>query len=479
LKISEFEELIPMSSDEQSINDSQLSDFLAKHSLPPDFLSRHTKALRYEMEISLREAMFGGLRQISINRMEICTVCQGQGNLKQRLWSRSRSTCPTCGGSGTVEETKQIQVTIPPEMFQMMSSLALIETTFGEGNPSEPEFNRLASVCFTVAGEGHAEAGNGSRGDLNVHLSLAEDPNFSRLDTDLFSHLEISQSQADSGYVIVDTLDGLTRCKIPLASERDDAQSEDLLPIEAGVEGAFIMGEAREKAIFLALEGRGLFTSMSSNLRGKHLLVLIVTEAPKPPPRFADEDALDSAVGVNYRPLRDWLRTKNWREADTETHKVMLQACKRESEGWLDEASLKQFSCQDLQTIDRLWSKYSDGQFGFAAQNSVWQQCYRRWDNFEERVGWLGLGEIDVFVSMNTVKTDYGTRTEPKYKKGMGRVMVPYEKRTFSHLGELPSWRFLDKPEEEHLVSELLNSFREPDHRYRFRFLDRIQNCKL
>ena len=44
---------------------------------------------------------------------------------------------------------------------------------------------------------------------------------------------------------------------------------------------------------------------------------------------------------------------------------------------------------------------------------------------------------------------------------------------------KLPSWRFLDKPEEENLVLELLNSFREPDHRYRFRFLDRIQSCKL
>ncbi len=47
------------------------------------------------------------------------------------------------------------------------------------------------------------------------------------------------------------------------------------------------------------------------------------------------------------------------------------------------------------------------------------------------------------------------------------------------HLGELPSWRFLDQPKVENLVFNLFSSFREPDHRYRFRFLDRIQSCKL
>jgi hypothetical protein len=458
-----------MSSDEQSINDSQLSDFLAKHSLPPDFFSRHTKALRYDMDISLREAMFGGLRQISIRRQEICTVCQGQGQIKQHWWSRSRSTCPNCGGSGTVEEEKQIQVTIPPEMFRLIRTMASVEMAICEATPEKPH-KELASVAFTVVGEGDA-ARDGSRSDLQVALSLVEDPNFPRTGIDLISYLEISQSQADLGYVIVDTLDGLARFKIPLVTERD---------IEEGVTGAFIENEGA-RAIFLELEGRGLFTSASSNSRGKHLLFIAIAENPKPPPRLADEDALDSAVGINYRPLRDWLRTKQWHEADIETDKVMLQACKRESEGWLDEASLNRFPCQDLQTIDRLWCKYSDSQFGFTVQRSIWKQCYQRWDNFEDRVGWWEIGEIDVFVSMQTVKAPFGTASVPAYKKGMGRVIVPYEDRTFSNLGELPSWRFLDQPREENSASELLSFFMAPDDRYklRFRFMSRIQICKL
>jgi GUN4-like/DnaJ C terminal domain len=221
----------------------------------------------------------------------------------------------------------------------------------------EPEFNKLASVFLTVAGEGHAAASDGRRRDLNIHLSLAEDPNFDRSGADLVSHLEISHSQADSGYVVVDTLDGLVRLKIPPATESDYAEIDDLQPIEEGVKGVFLEKEG-VGLILLELEGRGLFTSLSSNLRGKNLIIIVITKTPKPPPRFIDEDALDSVVGINYRPLRDCLRTKHWLEADTETHKLMLQAAGRAQEGWFDEASLKRFPCQDLQIIDRLWSKY-------------------------------------------------------------------------------------------------------------------------
>jgi DnaJ-class molecular chaperone len=71
-----------MPPDEPSVNDLPLNDFFSKHSLPDDFLERHFKALRYDMALTLREAMFGGTRQISVSRMTVCIVCQGQGDLK-------------------------------------------------------------------------------------------------------------------------------------------------------------------------------------------------------------------------------------------------------------------------------------------------------------------------------------------------------------------------------------------------------------
>jgi hypothetical protein len=178
------------------------------------------------------------------------------------------------------------------------------------------------------------------------------------------------------------------------------------------------------------------------------------------------------------------LRTKNWREADAETQKVMLQAADRAQEGWLDEASLKRFPCQDLQTIDRLWSKYSDGRFGFTAQKSVWETCYRPttykegWNNFKEQVGWRKKGAIDGYehdiqkieggISMRTILWD---------------VMVPDEERTLKNLGELPSWTFLIQPYEQRDILErhlpelplVVGSSRHPE----YWLMSRIQSCKL
>jgi len=48
----------------------------------------------------------------------------------------------------------------------------------------------------------------------------------------------------------------------------------------------------------------------------------------------------------------------------------MLKAADRTTAGWLDADALDRFPCLDLHTIDRLWSYYSNGNFGFTAQ---WQ----------------------------------------------------------------------------------------------------------
>ncbi|PSB03723.1 hypothetical protein C7B64_07320 [Merismopedia glauca CCAP 1448/3] len=108
-----------------------------------------------------------------------------------------------------------------------------------------------------------------------------------------------------------------------------------------------------------------------------------------------DAVALESEQGVDYRNLRDLLKAGEWREADKETLKVMLKAANRESEGWLDDDSLRNFPCKDLRTINRLWVTASNGHFGFSVQKKIWEECgspttyYNLgWDKFGTRVGW-------------------------------------------------------------------------------------------
>ncbi|MBE9059158.1 GUN4 domain-containing protein [Sphaerospermopsis sp. LEGE 08334] len=108
------------------------------------------------------------------------------------------------------------------------------------------------------------------------------------------------------------------------------------------------------------------------------------------------EDAqLKSAVGMDYRTLRDLLKAGKWEEADEETARVMLAVAKREKEGSFGIKDIDNFPCTDLRTIDQLWVKYSDGKFGFSVQKRIYQGLggtreYNQeiWKKFGDKVGW-------------------------------------------------------------------------------------------
>lgn len=125
---------------------------------------------------------------------------------------------------------------------------------------------------------------------------------------------------------------------------------------------------------------------------------------PSPPPPTVPSDldkiSLESARAVDYRRLKSFLVSREWEEADEETRTVMLQAADRVQENRFDRVSLLNFPCEDLRTIDALWTRASYGKFGFSIQNKIWQSANglpseRSYSStiinhaqFSERVGW-------------------------------------------------------------------------------------------
>ncbi|MBD2482122.1 serine/threonine-protein kinase [Planktothrix sp. FACHB-1365] len=77
-------------------------------------------------------------------------------------------------------------------------------------------------------------------------------------------------------------------------------------------------------------------------------------------------------VPSRYQKLQQLLAAGQWKEADLETARVMLQVAGREEEGWLNIDSINNFPCEDLRTIDQLWVKYSKSRFGFSVQKKIW-----------------------------------------------------------------------------------------------------------
>lgn len=92
-------------------------------------------------------------------------------------------------------------------------------------------------------------------------------------------------------------------------------------------------------------------------------------------------DALSSAVGIDYRNLRKCLAVKDFESANKET-KSLFEKISSIDLDLMDpdpqNRKIPRIPCTDICTIDRLWVKYSEGRFGFSVQFMIWSDIYLR-----------------------------------------------------------------------------------------------------
>jgi hypothetical protein len=99
---------------------------------------------------------------------------------------------------------------------------------------------------------------------------------------------------------------------------------------------------------------------------------------------------LKSAAGVEYQDLQKLLIDRQWQAADKLTNLKLCElagpiALQRQ---WLYFTDIKTLPTLDLQTIDRLWWTYSEGQFGFTVQRDIWLSVSKNWDKLWPKIGW-------------------------------------------------------------------------------------------
>ncbi|MBD2597936.1 GUN4 domain-containing protein [Nostoc spongiaeforme FACHB-130] len=152
-------------------------------------------------------------------------------------------------------------------------------------------------------------------------------------------------------------------------------------------------GEAGIRLVFEIInpESEKLQLTISS-LLGQQALAKLQSSLDTEPP-------LISAVGINYSNLQKLLTAGKWRDADQETAAMMLQICDRTQQGCLDPTDIEKFPCADLNIIETLWQKSSNGRFGFAVQTYIWQKVggtanpdWEAWCRFGKGVGWFSQG---------------------------------------------------------------------------------------
>ena len=78
----------------------------------------------------------------------------------------------------------------------------------------------------------------------------------------------------------------------------------------------------------------------------------------------------------------------------------MKSAKNNKKNTFIELKTIAEYSCSDVRTVDYLWKKYSDDQFGFSPQQKVWQNVNQdgdfsaqTWRRFATKVGWK-KGEV-------------------------------------------------------------------------------------
>ncbi|WP_413172022.1 caspase, EACC1-associated type [Anabaena azotica] len=174
---------------------------------------------------------------------------------------------------------------------------------------------------------------------------------------------------------------------------------------------------------FSSLLGEEVKESENKFSQEKQTLIVENTIIP------SSEDDLSSEKGIDYTKLRDLLKAGNWKDADYETYLVMLKAIGRENGDWIRHEELLNFPCTDLRTIDKLWVKYSNGQFGFSVQKEIYlsvggiadgKYYEEAWIKFKEKVGWTVKGKwVDIVYTKKSPKGHL-----PECRRGWGGLVV-------------------------------------------------------
>ncbi|MEH2411151.1 GUN4 domain-containing protein [Nostoc sp.] len=105
-----------------------------------------------------------------------------------------------------------------------------------------------------------------------------------------------------------------------------------------------------------------------------------------------------------FQRLSELLAVGKWREADLETIQVILEITGHTELESITPNDVKQFSCNQLRVIDKLWTTYSQEHFGFSAQVQLYQsvggslnttiaQDNSVIERFGEQVGWRINGQ--------------------------------------------------------------------------------------
>ncbi|VAX06049.1 Chaperone protein DnaJ [hydrothermal vent metagenome] len=178
--------------------------------------------LRYNLDLSLEDAVKGTSVNIRIPTQVSCGECGGSGARK----GTTASTCTTCGGHGQVRMQQgffSLQQTCPHCHGTGKTIESPCTSCHGHGRVEKQKTLSVKVPAgvdngdrIRLSGEGEAGENGGPAGDLFVHMNVKPHPIFTRDENDLYCEVPISVSKAAlGGELEVPTLNGRVNLKVP------------------------------------------------------------------------------------------------------------------------------------------------------------------------------------------------------------------------------------------------------------------------
>jgi molecular chaperone DnaJ len=234
--------------------------------------------LRYELQLTLSQAVFGTSVEIEVPKLSECETCKGSGAAK----GSTPVTCETCQGSGQVRMSMGGMLNFQQSCPRCRGSGKVVknpcDTCLGQGRIRRTK--KLAVKIppgvdsgdrVRLAGEGEAGRNGGPAGDLYVEVHVQPHEIFEREGENLSCEVPVSFATATlGGTVIVPTLDGQVSLKVPAETQSGRVfrlRDKGVKPVRGGARGDLFCRVMVETPVNLSGEQKDLLKKFAASLK--------------------------------------------------------------------------------------------------------------------------------------------------------------------------------------------------------------------
>jgi molecular chaperone DnaJ len=232
--------------------------------------------LRYNMELSLEDAVFGTSVKIKIPTLVTCNTCSGSGAKA----GSEPTTCSTCGGTGQVRIQQgffSVQQTCPHCHGNGRMINDPCGDCHGQGRVEERKTLSVKVPAgvdngdrIRLAGEGEAGENGGPPGDLYVQISVKPHAIFEREGSSLLCQVPISVATASlGGELEVPTLNGRVKLKIPAETQTGRLfrlRGKGVSPVRGGPTGDLLCKVVVETPVNLTDKQKDLLRQLDASM---------------------------------------------------------------------------------------------------------------------------------------------------------------------------------------------------------------------